>query len=83
MTGEVFTCGELAKRWKCKRDAVAAKIAAGNLAAFDLNSDGKRRVWRISAEAVASYEQAHAARPQQPKPRRRRRKRAGDVHEFF
>jgi excisionase family DNA binding protein len=50
-----FTIDELAARWGCQRNTVAAAIKAGRLRAFKVNA----RRYRISAAEVARYELAN------------------------
>lgn len=51
MLQEVFTVDDLAKRWKCSADIVYDLLRKRHLKGFKLGSS-----WRISAEAVARFE---------------------------
>lgn len=65
-----FTVPQLARHWGCRPSRVRALIRTGDLAAFTIG-DSKRL--RISPASVEAYEQRHAVRQQQAKPRRCRR----------
>lgn len=53
-----FTIDELAERWRCQRNTVAAAIRAGRLQAFKVNA----RRYRISAAEVERFEHANATK---------------------
>ncbi len=50
-----FTIDELAARWRCQRNTVAAAIRSGRLQAFKVNE----RRYRISAAEVVRFENAN------------------------
>lgn len=79
---EYFTPPELAKRLRVRLDKVHVWIRRGELRAVNVaeNVTGRPR-WRISAEAVAEFEQRRTA--EAPAKTSRRRKRRMDVIEFF
>ena len=65
---------DVAARWSCSAEHVLALIHAGRLQAFSLSAPGSKRPrWRVSPEAVATYEARHAARKPTPETRTRRR----------
>jgi hypothetical protein len=69
----------LARRWRCRRQAILSLIRSGQLAAFAL--PGKRQTFRITPETVAAFEMRKAAAAA-PIPRRRTTKQNGII-EFF
>ena len=75
--GAAFTVADLAERWRVGPDKIRAMIQRGELRAIDLATVGSRRPrWRVSPEAVATFEAARASganKPQQSTPRARRR----------
>ena len=79
---EYLTPPELAKRLRVRLDKVHTWIRSGELRAVNVaaNLIGRPR-WRISAEALAEFEQRRAAQP--PVKKSRRRKRRMDMIEFF
>lgn len=59
-----FTPPEVARRWRCKPDAVRGLLLAGLLKGFTISPPGTRRPhWRITLTAVEAYERGE--RPQQ------------------
>jgi excisionase family DNA binding protein len=58
----VLTPSDVAKRWNCSPGHIRRLCRSGQLPAMRLGSD-----WRIGADAVAAYWQAHMNRPE-PEP---------------
>lgn len=78
----VLTPPELAKRWRVSPDKILSMIGRGDLAAFNVASNpaGRPR-WRIRMADVEAFETGRAAAPREPK--RRRRRKVGQVTEYF
>jgi len=73
---------ELARRWGVSADKVHRFIKSGELEALDLSTGRNQRPrYSISREAVEAFELRRRVSPA-PSPQRRRR-RQGDVVEFF
>ncbi|MBN2291804.1 MAG: helix-turn-helix domain-containing protein [Pirellulales bacterium] len=78
-----FSPKELAERYEVATDKVIAWIRSGELSAFDVGSKpgSQRPRYRISENAIESFEIARSIQP--PTPRTRRRRRDPNVKEFF
>jgi hypothetical protein len=80
---EYQTPPQLARRWKCKPATVVALIRSGELEAFNLaRAACTRPRYRISAEAIASFEERRAARFATKGKLVRSRKLEGNVKSF-
>lgn len=81
---KAFTVADLVERFSVGEHTVLGWIRSGELTAFDVsrNPGGKPR-WRISVEALASFELRRTSTPPQPSTTRRRRHKDPHVIEFF
>jgi hypothetical protein len=80
MSDRAFTPPQLAKRWAVSPDRIRAMIRSGRLAAFNLAEPGDRAQFRISVEAVETFEKGRQIRP--PAKPHRPRQRIGPVRSF-
>jgi hypothetical protein len=78
-----LTVPEFARRYRIGKDRVRAMIRRGELAAINTapHRCGRPR-FIITPEAMAAFEQGHAAQADTPKPRRKKRRPKGYI-EFF
>lgn len=83
MSDRALTVAEVAERYSVDPHTVLLWIKRGELRAIDVsrNRGGKPR-WRISAEALATFELCRTANPPPPKARRRRQP-ADEVISFY
>ncbi|MBX3437236.1 MAG: hypothetical protein KF861_07090 [Planctomycetaceae bacterium] len=66
-----LTPPELARRWRCKPDAVRLLLERGLLAGFNVaDPDATRPRWRISLDAVLAFEAGRRPEPEQPRRRK-------------
>ncbi len=82
-TGRTFTVADLTERYGVSEHTVLGWIRSGELKAFSVGRSpgAKKPRWRVSAEAVESFELRRTPTP--PKARARRRRRDVSVIEFF
>jgi len=82
MSDRALTVRELVQRYGVGEHTVLGWIHCGDLRAIDVsrNRGGKPR-WRITADALASFEIARTAVP--PPPRTRRKKQTAGIIEFY
>lgn len=50
-----LTVDEVAERLRCDPDHIRHLIACGQLAASDISSSRRRRMWRITPEAIDAF----------------------------
>jgi excisionase family DNA binding protein len=81
--GSTFSVRDLCERYGVSEHTVLGWIASGELRAVNVGRRpaGKKPRWRISQQALQAFELARTSTP--PPPRARRRKRPGDVIEFY
>jgi excisionase family DNA binding protein len=79
----MYTVEELTHRFGVTEHTVLIWIRAGELKAVNVGRtpDGRKPRWRITEQALAEFEVLRTPTP--PVPRTRRRKRLGDVIEFY
>lgn len=85
MKPRALTITEVAGRYGVSAEVVLAWVRNGDLRATNVASSAKakRPTWRVTAEALAAFEAARSATPEQPAPKARRKKPVGDVIEFY
>ena len=83
MTDRTLTVKELAERYGVTGHTVLRWIASGELRAINVGRrpGGKKPRWRITAEALETFELIRSHSP--PPPRTRRKKRQTEVTEFY
>lgn len=84
MTERALTVKDLCERYGVNEHTVTAWIRSGELRAINVGRKpgGKKPRWRITAEALASFELLRTHSPP-PARTRRRRQSAGYVLEFY
>ena len=75
----------LAKRWGVSPDKVYAFIRSGELPAVNLSTVAgvSRPRWKIDEKDIEAFEQRRMAKPPEPTPKRRHRRRAAPVKNYF
>jgi excisionase family DNA binding protein len=69
-----LTVAELAERYGTNETKILSWIKAGELRAIDISARrGERPRWRISPEALETFERARESQPPAPTPIRRRK----------
>ena len=83
MSERAHSIKELCERFSVGEHTVLAWIRSGELRAINVGRrpGAKKPRWRITAEALASFELVRTHSP--PPPRSRRRKQASDVIAFY
>jgi len=84
MAERTYTVRDLCERYGVNEHTVLGWIAQGELRAINVgrSPDRKKPRWRITAEALATFEQLRTPTPQMPQ-QRRRNQTGGDVVEFY
>jgi hypothetical protein len=83
MTSPTYSVRDLCERYAVNEHTVLAWLHSGELVGLNVgrSSDKKKPRWRITAGALAAFEQLRTA--SSPHPQTRRRKRSTDVIEFY
>jgi excisionase family DNA binding protein len=78
-----FTVKDLCKRYQVSEHTILALIKSGELRALNVGrkAGAKKPRWRITQEALEAFEPARTPTPLPP--RAKRRKRPGNVIEFY
>lgn len=83
MSSSTHTVRDISERFGVSEHTVLSWINSGELRAINVGrkADARKPRWRITAAALEAFEAMRTATP--PPPRTKRRKRLGDVIQFY